>query len=255
MYRSIYDLRSFYNSRMGRVVRRILQQRLSESWPETHGLRIMGAGYATPYLRAFQSGAECLFAAMPAGQGAHIWPTEGPSCVVLCESAELPFETNSIDRVILIHELEFCEFLQPALKEIWRVLKSTGRLIVVVPNRNGLWAWAEWSPFGRGTPYSAAQIEFYLRDNLFVHERTEGALFIPPLRNRLMEKFAGLFESIGRKCPLMPGVYIVEASKQIYATPMQGGSKSPVVRGRRALFPKPATISLIKKAPLNKGGA
>lgn len=239
MYRSIYDLRSFYSSKTGRVVRRILQQRLSGLWPETQGLRVMGIGYATPYLRAFQSGAERLFAAMPPGQGAHIWPTEGPSCVTLCESSELPFETNSIDRVLLIHELEFSEFLQPALQEIWRVLKSTGRLIVVVPNRNGFWARAEWSPFGVGTPYSAMQIEFYLRDNLFVHERTEGALFMPPLRNRFSENFAGLFESLGRKCPFMPGVYIVEASKQIYATPLKGGGSKIHVRGRGGLIPKP----------------
>lgn len=233
MYRSIYDLKSFYNSKIGRVVRRILQERICEIWPEAKGLRVMGTGYATPYLRVFKVDSERVFAIMPAGQqGVHDWPSEGPNCVTLAESAELPFETNSVDRILLIHDVEFCEFLKPSLQEIWRVLKSTGRLLVIVPNRNGFWARADWSPFGQGTPYSASQIEFYLSDNLFVHERTEGALFMPPIKHSFVQKFFGVFEKVGRKFPLMPGVYIVEASKQIYATPDRGGGSKVHVRGR-----------------------
>jgi SAM-dependent methyltransferase len=145
-----------------------------------------------------------------------------------------------VDRILLVHDVEFCEFLQPSLQEIWRVLKSTGRLLVVVPNRNGLWSRAEWSPFGQGTPYSASQIEYYLRDNLFVHERTEGALYLPPIRHSAIQKSAGFFEKFGRTCPVMPGVIIVEATKQIYATPIQGGGIRTPARGRRLLIPKPA---------------
>jgi len=237
MYRSVHDLRNFYNSRAGRVVRRILQQRIHEIWPDCKSMRMLGGGYATPYLRGFMQGSERVFAMMPAAQGAHPWPYNvGPdekNLVCLAEESEIPFETNSIDRILLIHDLEFSELLKSNLQEIWRVLKSNGRLLVVVPNRSGFWARADWSPFGHGSPYSAAQIQNYLRDNQFIHERTEGALFMLPLQKLLFLKMAGFFEKIGRKyLPFAAGVHIVEASKQIYARPDVGSGSRVTVRTR-----------------------
>ena len=137
MYSSVYDFKTFYNSKVGRVVRRVLQECIRELWPDVHGLRVMGTGYATPYLRMFKEEAERVFAMMPAGQGAHHWPHDGMNCVTLSEPSELPIETNSVDRILMIHNLEFAEFLKPSLQEIWRVLKSNGRMIAVVPNRSG----------------------------------------------------------------------------------------------------------------------
>lgn len=244
MYRSVYDLKAFYNGRIGRVVRRVLQERIRDFWPDLHDLRLMGCGYAVPYMRMFREETERCFAVMPAGQGAHVWPQNGTrdeeNCVALSEAAELPFETNSIDRVLMIHDIEFSEFLKPSLQEVWRILKSNGRLLVIVPNRAGFWARADWSPFGQGTPYSASQIEFYLRDNLFVHERTEGALFVPPLKYSVFLKSAKLFENFGKNyAPFLAGVYIVEASKQLYATVDRGGGSRVHVRGRGIFAPRP----------------
>lgn len=244
MYRSVYDLKGFYNSKIGRVVRRILQERIRDFWPETHGMRVMGCGYATPYLRLFLENSERVIAMMPVGQGAHHWPYNHPgderNLVCLSEELELPIETGSVDRVLLIHNLEFAEHLQQNLHEIWRVLKSTGRLLVIVPNRSGFWARADWSPFGQGTPYSASQIIYYLKDNMFIHERTEEALFMPPVKFSLFLKSAGFFEKWGRKiCPFTAGVHMVEATKQIYAKADPGGGSKVVVR-RRGAIPRPA---------------
>ncbi len=240
MFASVYDFKSFYNERIGRVVRRVLQERIREIWPDVTGLSVMGTGYATPYLRVFKDEAQQVFALMPAGQGAHDWPHEGPNCVALSERAELPIETNSIDRVLMIHDLEFSEFLKPSLEEVWRVLKSNGRLMVIVPNRAGFWARADWSPFGQGTPYSATQLTYFLRDSLFVHERTEEALFMPPLKHTSFLKVAGFFERLGRNIlPIGAGVHIVEASKQVYATADRGSGSKVKVRGRGVFMPKP----------------
>lgn len=241
MYRSVYDLKAFYNSRAGRVIRRILQQRIREFWPDTHGLRVVGCGYATPYLRMFMEEAERVFSVMPAGQGAHVWPYTGDekNLVCLSEEAELPLETNSVDRLIMVHSIEFSEFLKPSLQEVWRVLKSNGRVLVIVPNRAGFWARADWSPFGQGTPYSAGQLNYYLRDNLFVHERTEEALFMLPFKFSPFLKSAGFFERLGKVVSIGAGVHMVEASKQLYAkADMDSGSKV-TVRGR-GFLPRPA---------------
>lgn len=243
MYRSVYDLRAFYTSRIGRVVRRILQERLRAIWPDVRGLRLAGGGYAVPYLRVFKDEAERVFSIMPAGQGAHAWPYNSPpevkNLVCLAEEAELPIETNSVDRVLLIHSLEFSEHLKSSLQEIWRILKSNGRLLVVVPNRSGFWARADWSPLGQGTPYTAGQITSYLRDNLFIHERTEEALFMPPLKYSLFLQSARFFEKAGPAIlPVAAGVHIVEASKQLYARPDYSSGSKVTVRGRD-FVPKP----------------
>ncbi|MFP4314454.1 MAG: methyltransferase domain-containing protein [Alphaproteobacteria bacterium] len=234
MYASAYDIKAFYNLKMGRIVRRILQQRIAEFWPDLHGLRVMGYGYSAPYLRMFlNQDVERVFGIMPAGQGAHHWPVDEKNLIALSEETELPLETNSVDRVLMIHSLEFSELMQANLREIWRVMKGNGRLLVIVPNRNGLWARGDWSPFGQGTPYSATQITHYLKDNGFIHERTDEALFMPPYKAGIFLKSAGWFEYLGRNCaPFVAGVHMVEASKQLYARPTNQGGSKVSVRGR-----------------------
>jgi chromosome segregation protein len=44
------------------------------------------------------------------------------------------------------------------LRESWRVLKDDGRLLIVAPNRSGMWAYWESTPFAHGPPYSFGQI-------------------------------------------------------------------------------------------------
>lgn len=239
MYPSVYDFKAFYNTRVGRVVRRILQARLREIWPDMNGMRLMGCGYALPFLRMYADNAERVFAFSPHMQGIHAWPPEGPNLAALAEEGALPFENSSIDRILLVHTLEFSEMLGPFMAELWRVLKADGRLLIVVPNRMGLWARADWSPLGQGRPFSVSQLCRYLRDNRFIHEQTEEALFIPPLQSNLLLKVAGTIEKLGKTIiPVAAGVHIVEASKQLYA-PVDRGSKARV-KERGVLAPKPA---------------
>ncbi len=246
MYSSAYDLKAFYNTRTGRVVRRVLKDRIAEIWPDVKNLRLLGCGYATPYLRHYIDEAERVISLMPAGQGAHHWPqtADEKNLVCLSEQSEIPIETNSVDRILMIHDLEYCEFLQPNFEEIWRVLKSNGRLLVVVPNRNGFWSHAEWSPFGQGRPFSTSQLYQSLRDNLFTHERTEEALFMPPIQWSPVLKFASGFERIGKTAfPMVAGVHIVEASKQLYGRVDKGQGAKVKIRGRGIFVPKPAARS------------
>lgn len=242
MQRSAYDLKAFYNTKVGRVIRRVLQERIRGFWPDAHGLRVMGCGYATPYLRSFSEEAERVFALMPAGQGAHDWPHDAKNLVCVAEEAELPIENSSVDRILLIHDLEFSELIRPSMEELWRVLKPNGRLLIVVPNRGGWWTRADWSPFGKGTPYSATQIYHHLHDNMFVHERTEEALFMPPIKFSPLLKSARAIENFCKSyCPVMGGVHMVEASKQLYAAPIDKGKRSRVTIRGRNLIPRPAT--------------
>lgn len=220
MYPSAYDLKDFYNTLGGRIIRTTLRERVAEFWPAEaqRDMRMIGIGYALPYMRPYLDKAERIVNIMPAQQGAHPWPMDGQNLVCMGDEADLPIETNSVDRVLLVHALEFSGFYPPLFEELWRVMKGNARMLIVVPNRMGLWSRADWSPFGQGTPFSASQVERFLRDNLFSHERTRQALFIPPFRREMFLRSAKFFEKAGRSfCPAIGGVHIVEASKQLYA--------------------------------------
>lgn len=184
----VIDLTQFYASRLGQVARRIIRRRIRSLWPDVSGLRVLGLGYATPYLRVFTEESERALAAMPAQQGVVHWPASGGAgikgsagnLVTLAEETELPFPDSSVDRVLLIHDLENSEQAGPLLEEVWRVLTPPGRLMVVVPNRRGIWARFEHTPFGHGRPFSPPQLKRLLRDNDFSPGIAETALFMPP---------------------------------------------------------------------------
>ena len=243
MYTKAIDLKEFYDSVQGRVVQRILRQRLRALWPGVAGLRLLGMGFTVPYLKPFLGEAERVVALMPSHQGAIFWPApetgEEKGLVSICNEAELPIETNSIDRMLIVHGPQGYESLDAILRESWRVLTGQGRIILVVPNRTGIWARVDSTPFGHGTPYSLGQIRNVLKDYLFVPERAERALFVPPTSSRLLLSTAPVWEKAGaRFFNAFGGVNIVEASKQLYAGTMVGsGATAAVQSGRRRMMP------------------
>ncbi len=220
MYVDVVDLRDFYLSRLGQVARRMIRRRMRLIWPDVAGMRVLGLGYATPYLRPFRDEAERVIAAMPSSQGVLAWPAEGPNAVALVEESELPFQDYSIDRVVLVHGLEYSEQVRPLLKEIWRVMAGGGRLLVVAPNRRGIWARIDRTPFGQGHPYTPAQLSRLLRETDFTPETVAAALFVPPTASRMMLRSATAIERVGERWfTTFAGVAVVEATKQIYAKP------------------------------------
>ena len=149
------------------VVQRLINRAVTAIWPNLAGMRVLGIGYAPPFLAPFHGRAERVLAAMPAGQGVIHWPAVGPALSALTDECVLPFPDRSIDRLLLVHCLEGTADAHALLRECWRVLADGGRLLVVVTNRRGLWARAEHVPFAQGRPFSAGQLTSVLRDSLF----------------------------------------------------------------------------------------
>jgi SAM-dependent methyltransferase len=177
---------------------------------------------------------------MPASLGVLSWPVEGPNLVTLADEGELPFADYSIDRVLVVHAVETSEQIGPMLKEIWRVLAGGGRLLIVAPNRRGIWARLDRTPFGSGRPYTMSQLSQLLRDELFTPVGSEAALFIPPARKRMILRSAPAWERIGKRWfPTFAGVVLIEATKQIYAKP--AAARTP--RRRLVYTPAPHGLS------------
>ncbi|MCB1505498.1 MAG: methyltransferase domain-containing protein [Hyphomicrobiaceae bacterium] len=229
MHHDVIELRDFYTTPLGHVVRRTLQRQIRRYWPVVKGDTLVGLGFAPPYLAGFRREAGRIAALMPAGQGALVWPRDGGVLAALAEEDKLPVPDASVDKLLAIHCLENADHVRPMLREIWRVLAPQGSLIIVVPNRRGLWARLDNTPFGQGQPYSRLQLSRLLEESLLTPVQCTGALFVPPFERRMVIRSAGALERLGgRLTPGFAGVVIVEAKKEVVAT-IGKVARAPVV--------------------------
>jgi len=136
------------------------------------------------------------------------WPVTSPSRSAVADPERLPFADALFDDALLIHALELCERPRAVLRELWRVLAPAGRMVLVVPNRAGVWARAEALPFGRGHPYGRSGLKRLLTDAMFEVEHWSTALAAPPVaRLRWLEA------PLARLLPHLGGVHVVAACK------------------------------------------
>lgn len=213
----VIDLRQFYTQPLGMVARRLVGRGIRATWPDVRGQRIVGVGYTLPYLGLFRQDAERCLAFMPAAQGVVKWPTARPTLSSLVDDTELPLTDSAVDRVLLVHALEMSHDAVGLLKEIWRVLAPGGRLLVVVPNRRGLWTRMDTTPFGNGRPYSRSQVTHLLRETWFTPTGWEEALYVPPIPRVWFLRSAVAWERTGASISApFAGVHIIEAMKQVY---------------------------------------
>lgn len=223
MATDVFSAADFYGTARGAVAARLVRERLAALWPPAPAggprhLSFLGLGYAAPYLQLWREGARRCVALTPAQAGIARWPEGAPNLCCTAPEDALPFPDLSFDRVVVVHGLEAADNACRLLREVWRVLKDDGRLLIVVPNRVGVWAQVESTPFGQGQPYSPGQIGRVLAASLFRVERRDTALYLPPVNLRLMLRGARFWESCGRVLiPRLAGVTISEAVKDIYA--------------------------------------
>src|SRR3954468_22486642 len=177
----VVDLREFYSRRLGIVARQMINRGIRERWPNADGQRVLGIGYPTPYLGLFREDAERCLAFMPAAQGVLKWPTGRPALATLVDQYSLPLPDAAVDRILLVHALEMSDDPAGLLREVWRVLAPSGRVIAVIPNRRGVWTRTDNTPFGHGRPYSRSQITQLLRQTWFTPTSWGEALFMPPV--------------------------------------------------------------------------
>src|ERR1700733_10383900 len=136
----VVDLRDFYAHPLGTVARRLIGRGIRRLWTGNAGQCLLGVGYAIPYLGLFREEAERCLAFMPAAQGVVKWPSARPGLAALVDELEMPLPDSSIDRMLLVHALEMAHDPTALLREVWRVLAGGGRLLLIVPNRRGVWA-------------------------------------------------------------------------------------------------------------------
>ena len=247
MRRDVLELRQFYASKLGRAAREMTARKVLETWGDGHGLDVLGLGYATPFLGALRPTARRVVAAMPAQQGVEIWPAGGANLAALTAEDALPFQNAFFDRILAVHALEESPDPLALLREVWRVLSPSGRVIVVVAAPNGLWANAEATPFGHGRPYTRGQLAELLREAELEPSGWTRALYVPPIP--WMAGWAEGFEQAGsRLWPGFAGLVLMEAVKQTFAVKPRA-HRARVRVAVPTLNPLPAGRAPVSRAP------
>ncbi len=208
---------AFYASARGVVARDLVRDRLVRAWPGAFGMAVLGLGYPAPYLDAWPSARVTLAASADTHSQPlppQPWPPGARNRAAVVEDDALPFADLTFDRILLVHALETTESAGRLLREVWRVLRDDGQVLVVAPNRVGVWAHTDSTPFGQGQPYSQGQIGRLLTAGLFRVIWRDGALFVPPVA--CVAPVARAWERVGRRV-LPSGVTITGASKNLYA--------------------------------------
>jgi SAM-dependent methyltransferase len=252
MFIDVVDLRNFYSQALGIVARRFVGRGIRAQWGDLRQQRVAGIGYPTPYLGIFREEAERCLAFMPASQGVVKWPSNRPGLAALVDETGLPLTDSAVDRVLLVHAIEMAEDPVTLLREVWRVLTPNGRILAVVPNRRGLWARTDTTPFGHGRPYSRPQITRILRETLFAPARWSEALYVPPVPRAWFLRSAGVWERTGATLSApFAGVHIVEASKQAFrAIPVRREKRQIVPSLKPVLAPSPGGAARVPKQAL-----
>lgn len=247
MRRDVLELRQFYATPLGRAAREMVSRKVLEAWDDAKDLDVLGLGYATPFLGSIRPAARRVVAAMPAQQGVELWPGDASNLACLSTEDSLPFQNAFFDRILAVHALEESPDPIALLRETWRVLSPTGRVVVVTAARNGLWANAERTPFGHGRPYTRSQLADLLREAELEPTGWTRALYVPPVA--WMAGWAEGFEQAGsRLWPGFAGLVLTEAVKESFAVKAKVQRvRAPVARP--ALTPLPAGRAPVSRAP------
>lgn len=216
------QLYHFYQSDLGRLVQVSLSlclKKFSKSY--TSRDVVVSYGYGFPYLAETLGQTDRTLFLMPSSLGAFPWPEGGKNLTCLCEQDVIPLPTRSVQTLLLVHALEFTRNSGTLMEEAWRVLVEGGELILVAPNRRGVWSRAVQTPFGCGHPYSGRQLFSLVEEHGFVpFEKPTYCLFYPPLTpypqgHRVIQKI----EEAGRDwCKKLGGLVFLRAEKRCLAT-------------------------------------
>ncbi len=129
-------------------------------------------------------------------------------------SGKFPFPEESFDKVLCINVLEFADDPETLVKEMIRVLKKSGELILGVLNKSSVWGLTNGvkKSFAKGAYYEA---KFYSPEELskllsdLNVEAVSTHLFFPPINNKEILRASNVLETIGSKFFKYNGALIV----------------------------------------------
>lgn len=149
-------------------------------------------------------------------------PGDWAGAVLAC-AEWLPFDSQSVDLLVLPHGLEASAYPHQVLREVERVLVPEGRVVISGFNPWSLWGLRNRSPFLSSwlpQPVSAQvslpRLKDWLKLLSFEIELGHFGCYVPPLRTqKWLERFAFVEAAGDRWWPVCGAVYVVSAVKRV----------------------------------------
>ncbi len=207
----------WFDEPLGRSLQAIESHRLREVWPHLYGTTALQLGCIGAMDLLDCCVAPTRIILDPPGAAA----VRSRAMVVGTPEA-LPFDTRSIDLVLLPHTLEFCADPHQVLREVERVLTPEGCAVILGFNPFSLWgAWRLLSRRSKRIPWCGHFIQLpRIKDwlKLLDFELTRGHMlyYRPPLRNEAVMDRLFFLDKIGdRWWPMAGAVYLLVARKRV----------------------------------------
>jgi len=140
---------------------------------------------------------------------------------VLADPHWLPFAENSMDLIVLPHTLEFTDQPHQLLREVYRVIRPEGQVVIAGFNPFSLFGAKRYFGREQTMPWNGNFIPLYrLKDWLALlgFEVTGGQLdaYVPPFtREKWLHRFEFCEKAGDRWWPVAGGVYFLRATKRL----------------------------------------
>jgi SAM-dependent methyltransferase len=172
----------------------------------------------------------------------------------------LPFESQSIDLVLLPHVLEFSDNPHQVLREMERILRPEGRLILSGFNPRSLWGIARALKAGDGCfPWNGVFLNLpRVKDwlELLGLEFAAGSMccYRPPInRDSWLRRFRFMEPAGDRWWAMGGGVYFIQAIKRVHGMRLLTPSWKEPAKAAQALAPATRKIVNLKQYRVRRG--
>ncbi len=184
---------------------------------------------------------------------------ERPVDLLVSNFGELPFDTQSVDLVVLAHQLEFSADPHQLLREVDRILRPEGRLVVFGFNPLSLWGLRQMARLRSAdafVPIDAAmlgvpRVRDWLKLLSFEIDESRYGCYAPPCRTLRWLERSRMLEAAGdRWWPICGAVYLLSAVKRVQGMRLVG----PAWRRRSASKAAPA-VAISGRSACNRESA
>lgn len=142
---------------------------------------------------------------------------------VMLECTQLPFASDSLDLIVMPHVLEFSEYPHQVLREVARVLRPEGQLILSGFNPRSLWGLRRLGIGGASFPWSGnflsvPRIKDWLTLLSFDIVGGRYAGYAPPFQEeKWLNKFSFMEPAGDRWWAVCGGIYFIHAVKRVHS--------------------------------------